>query len=130
MSASKIASDGKVTQLDARATPVELLTEQDVADAKKLSEFLTKLRSSVSDLLRRWNPDRIDFEDMTVSTSGATVTLPHKFGGRVRWWLVGWRSSGTSAPILKEDTTATDDNTLVLLSYVAGTATIRVERAG
>lgn len=130
MSAAKITSDGKATQLDGRGQPVEPITESDIQDVKKLSKFLTSLSGSVSTLLRRWNPNRIDFEDMTVGTSGAKLSLPHKFNGRVRWWLVGWRSSGTSAPVLKEDTSATDANTLVLLSYVGGTATIRVEESG
>jgi hypothetical protein len=130
MSAARITADGHVTQLDARAGAREVLTEADVQDAAKLTRLLVRLLSDVAGLLRRANPSRIDFEDFPVSTAGAAVQLQHNMRGRVRWWIVGWQSSGTAAPVLKEDTTATDANTLVLLSYVAGTATVRVEAAG
>ena len=63
--------------------------------------------------------------------AGAEVALEHGLGGRVRWWICGWRSSGTSAPVLRESTSnVPNDTTLYLQSYVAGTACIRVEQAG
>lgn len=128
--AARVDNAGKVTQLGPKPAPDETVTVEDVQDPAKLAKLATRILASLAALRLTWVPRRIDFEDVAVSTSGATVTLQHNFNGRVRWWLVGWQSSGTTAPILKESTTATDANTLVLLSYVAGTATLRVEEAG
>ncbi len=130
MSAAKIDSAGNVTQLDGRLQPPEVFNDQDAQDPVKLARVVARLLAENTELRRRFNADRLDFEDVAVSTAGASVTLQHNFAGRVRWYLVGWQSSGTDAPILKEDTTNTTENTLVLKSYVAGTATIRVEEAG
>ncbi len=131
MSSSKIDSVGKVTLLDQRAGAQEVVTEQDAADAKLVAKLLTRILLAVATLRRNWAPKSIDFEDVAVSTAGAQVSLAHGMNGRVRWWICGWQSSGTSAPILRESATvATDANTLYLQSYVAGTACIRVEQAG
>lgn len=126
---ARIESDGAVVQLDGRTEPDEVVTPEDAADTSKLARLLARVLKDIATLKRRWAPQFIDFEDVVVSTAGASVTLAHGFGGRVRWHLVGWQSSGTSAPVLKEDTTNTTATTLVLLSYVAGTATVRVEEA-
>lgn len=131
MSAAKVASDGAVTVLDGRGEPDEAVTADDAKDASKLARLLGRLLSDVAALRRAWAPRSIDFEDVTVSTAGAQVALAHNFGGRVRWWICGWQSSGTSAPVLRESSSVTtDENTLYLQSYVAGTACIRVEEAG
>lgn len=129
MSAAKV-NGTKVTILDGRADPAEIVTEQDVQDASKLARGLGRVARDLAGLLRRFNPSRVDFEDVAVGAAGASVTLEHRFSGRVRWWLVGWQATGTTAPILKEDTTNSTSSALVLLSYVAGTACIRVEAAG
>lgn len=130
MSAAKVSSAGLVTQLGSKPTPDEVVTEQDVQEPAKLARVLGRVLAEVAALKRRFAPRAIDFEDVAVSTAGATVSLEHGMSGRVRWYLVGWQSSGTTAPILKESTTLTTSSTLVLASYVAGTATIRVEEAG
>ncbi len=129
MSAARIDSSGAVAILDGMADPDEIITEDDVQDAKKLARYLARCLKQTAELQRRANPRRIDFEDVTVSTAGAVVSLEHGFGGRVRWWVVGWQSAAVTAPYLVESTTATTDRTLVLRSYVAGAATIRVEAA-
>lgn len=130
MPATKI-NGTKITQLDARAGPDEVVTEDDAKQPAKLARMLGTLLTSMASLSRAWAPQRIDFEDVVVSTGGAQVTLAHGFNGRVRWWIVGWVSTGTTAPILRESSaTATDANTLRLQSYVAGTACIRVEASG
>ncbi len=130
MASSLINSVGKVTQLDGRAGPPEVVTEADVQEPAKLARAVQSLLLRVATLERTRVPQRIDFEDIAVSTAGAQVSLAHGMNGRVRWWIVGWRSSGTAAPILRESpTTITTANTLYLQSYVAGTATIRVELA-
>jgi hypothetical protein len=127
--AATVPASGVVRQLDRPASPDEVMSEVDAQNAVKLARVLLRILKDVATLKRRWWPDRIDFEDFPVSTAGATVTLNHGLGGRVRWWLVDWESSGTTAPILKR-TSATTNDSLVLASYVAGTATIRVEAAG
>lgn len=131
MSAAKVTSAGAVSRQDARAEPDENVTADDAADTAKLARMLTRLLATVARLQRAFAPRRIDFEDVAVSTAGAQVPLAHNFNGRVRWWICGWQSTGTSAPILRESSsTVTDANTLYLQSYVAGTACIRVEEAG
>ncbi len=130
MSAARVTSAGAVQALDSRAQPNQVFTEDDAKEPPKVARILARLLADVATIKQRFAPKRVDFEDVAVSTAGATVTLQHNLKGRVRWWLAGWQSSGTTAPILKESTTATTDSTLVLMSYVAGTATIRVESAG
>jgi hypothetical protein len=130
LSAAKVSESGVVTSLDGRAEPDEVITENDVQDAAKLARALSAMSKAIAALKRAWAPRTIDFEDVLVATSGAAVHLAHGFG-RVRWWVIDWvpTSPGTVAPILfKSD--ATTEQTLVLLSYVDGTATIRVEEAG
>lgn len=126
---ARIASDGTVTQLDGRAATAEAITEDDVADAAKLTRLLARVLTDIAALRRRFVPRRLDFEDVAVLSTGATVQLQHGFGGRVRWWVAGWQCPTNVAPILREDTALTDVNTIVLRSYVAGTVTIRVEAA-
>lgn len=130
MSAAKVAADGKVTALDGRAEPDEVVTEADVQQPAKLARLLARLLAAVATLRRPFVPRRIDFEDVTVSTSGAAVSLEHGFKGRVRWWVCDWDSAASTAPYLKRSTALTTATTLVLLSYVAGTVCIRVEEAG
>ena len=124
-------SDAKVITLDGKAQPDQVVTEADVQEPPKLTKLLVQLLKDVTTLKRTPAPSRIDYEDVPVSTAGALVPLQHNFGGRVRWWLVGWSSAGTSAPILRESSLAgslSTTSTLILQSYVAGTATIRIEK--
>ena len=130
MSAAKITQDGKTTRLVLRAGAPETITEHDVQDPSNLALILTGIRADVADQRADFVPNRIDYEDYPVLTGGAALRLIHGFNGRVRWWVVGWQCPTNVAPILKEDTVQTDTKTLVLLSYVAGTVTIRVEAAG
>lgn len=130
MSAAKVTSSGAVAVLDQRAEPDGVTTEADVKDPTKLARLLTATRATLALLRRRWAPRRIDFEDVTVGTSGLAVRLEHGFGGRVRWWVVGLVSTSGTDAALKEDTTNTTKDTLVLFSYVAATVVIRVEEAG
>lgn len=123
-----IKSDGTVRQLDGRPEPDEGITDAMVKDPKALARFLSRLLRNVYRLMRLWRPRSLDFEDKAVDATGTTVySLPHNFGGRVRWYVVDW--TGSAAYALSKSTSTTD-NTLELVSYVAGTATIRVEEAG
>jgi len=128
--AARIAADGKVTQLDGRAAPAEVVTEADVQDPAKLARLLGRMLSDEAALRRRFAPARLDFEDIPVLVTGDIVQFHHNFGGRARWWVVGWQCATNVAPILREDVTLTTTDTLVLRSYVAGTVTLRLEAAG
>ncbi len=130
MSAARIAADGTVTRLDGRADAEEIITDDDVKEPAKLTRLLSRILSNVAALKRVSAPRRLDFEDVVVSTAGASVPLQHNLNGRVRWSVVDWECATNVAPILRKDATNTTASTLVLLSYVAGTATIRVEAAG
>ncbi len=128
--ATKIDSRGKVYPLGPKPSADDLLvTTEDVQDASKLALILGKVLDSVSTLRARWYPRKIDFEDLVCDGSGAALTLQHNFGGRVRQWVVDWTSGSAASPILIRGV-ETDANKLVLYSYQAGTATIRVEEAG
>ena len=131
MSAARI-NGTTVTRLDGKAEPVDVVTEDDAKDAGKVARAIAKLQVDSAGLRRRFAPDRIDFEDVAVPATGATapVSLQHGLAGRVRWWVVDWVCATNVAPILRKDDTNTTSDTLVLLSYVAGTATVRVEAAG
>ncbi len=129
MTAAIIPLYGNTRQLDRRAEPREQIAEQEVQVPERLARRLTEQDRRIAGLERRWNARVLDFEDRTVDDTGATkYRLEHRFGGRVRYWVVDW-SGGTDAPNLLRHAD-TDNNTLVLTSTVAGVATIRVEEAG
>ncbi len=129
--AAKVAVDGKVTTLGPRPSPNAVVTTEDVKDPTKLAALLGWIVGVLSTLMARWYPRRIDFEDVTVGGAGATVTLEHGFGGRVRWWVVDWIDSGGGGTAYTlNKSTASTTNTLVLTSFTLGLATIRVEESG
>jgi len=131
MSAARIDSASKVTILDGKVAPNEVVTEADVQEPAKLTRLLTRLLRDVAELKRLFVPKRIDFEDVLVGSAAATTTLQHNMGGRVRWWVVDWQPSvGGAGPALRRDAASTTSSTLVLFSGNTGTATIRVESAG
>lgn len=123
-----IDRDGTVRQLDLRAEPEEQVLEEHVKDPARVVRILMGLLRDVARLKRLWRPRRVDFEDRAFDATGTTkYRLPHGLGGRVRWWVVDWQ--GAAGPQLARHDDS-DDTALVLVSYVAGTATIRVEDAG
>jgi hypothetical protein len=127
---ARIDSTGKVTPLGGRAEPTEVFKSADVEDPQTLADALTTLRDQVKVLERRFAVEFIDFEDIAL-LAYADVRLSHGFGGRVRWSVLDWISSvGALPPVLERNASATTSDVLVLTSSVAGTATIRVERAG
>lgn len=128
MPAAVVRSTGAMLQLDGRAGATQRLTADDVADAGRLAREVNELRDKAAEQDRKHDPRWIDFEDIAVDATGATrIPLTHRFGARVRYWVVEW--SGAAAPNLRKDATTTA-NRLVLTSTSAGTATIRVEEAG
>jgi hypothetical protein len=124
-----VGTSGTPRQLDKRAEPDAAPTEADVQDTNKLVRLLFGILKDVAALKRKWAPNYIDFEDLDVDATGATLyRLTHKFGGRVRFWAVDW-TGASAGPALTRDA-LTDANTLILVSSVAGTVTIRVQEAG
>lgn len=122
-----IDSAGLVRKVATKA-PRQVITSTDVQDPEKLARALQDARKEL-DALDRPRREMV-YEDVATGAAGALLKLPHNFGARVRWHVVDWASTaGGAAPVLEKSTT-TDDDTLVLASYVAGTASIRIEEAG
>lgn len=121
--------DSKVRQLDRPAQPDEQITEEQVADPKRLSRLLNDLRTDTNAQKRRWQPSFIEHEDVAVNGTGTTkYRFPHKLGMRVRWWPVDWTGATAGPRLVKH--ADTDADTLVLVSYTSGTLTLRIEKAG
>ncbi len=130
MAAAKISLAGKRTKLDLRAEPRDIVHTDDVKDPDTLAQLLGSILQDTNEQRKKFTARRIDFEDITVDDTGATkYRLLHKFGGRVRWWVVDFSDAGT-APACLERHADTDDNALVLVSYLVGKVTVRVEEAG
>lgn len=130
---SRIETDGAVTQVDRPAAPDLVVTEEDVKDAGKLARLVMSIAKDVAALKRRFAPRRMDFEDVTVDSTGTTkYRFEHRFGGRVRWWCVMYRdpsgASGGTATLRQH--ADTDKDTLVLVSLVEGVVDVRIEEAG
>lgn len=108
------------------------VSDEEVKNDTKLAELLRNIMRRLSDAEALLPPDAIEFET-EVSTAGATVSLSHNMNAAVRYHVVFWTKTATgayptAAPVLVADELS-DDNTLVLRSYVAGRAVIRVEHA-
>lgn len=110
-------------------------TPETTTDPVKLARQLVELEKSVYDATRhaRSNPDSkgVDFEDVAAGMGGTKLYIRHNLGRFVRWRVVDWAGSATTAgPSLVCDrldaTPETTPNVLALRSYVAGTVTIRV----
>jgi len=120
---------GTARQLAHRPEPDEAISEQDAADAPKLARLLTRILRDVAALKRPFAPRRVSFVDLTVDGTGTTkYRLPHGFGARVHWFVADW--SGAAAGAGLERHSDTDKDTLVLVSHVAGLASVRIEEAG
>lgn len=128
MSASRIDSAGKVTRLDGKADPEEVVTEADVKDPAKLAKMLARVLATVAGLRRSFVAKRVDFEELTVLSAGNTVSVQHNFNGNVRWWVI----DGTTFVFAKRNTTLTTATTLALdvSGSVNGTFSLRVEHVG
>lgn len=126
---ANIPNGGQPRQLDRQAEPDEQVTEDQVQDPPRLARLLMAILRELALLKRRFWPRRIDHEDREVDATGTTLfRFHHGFGGRVRWWVVDWDAS-SGAPALRKDSSS-DNNTLVLVSDVEGTMTLRIEEAG
>lgn len=125
--------DGKVVR-DA-ATPVR--AERFTADTspEQLARQLNALQEATVEAAeaarRNRGNTKVTFEDVACPAGGATVVLRHGLGRRARWRVVDWTRTipGGTHGLERGISTANtnDENTLTLLSFVAGTATIEVE---
>lgn len=130
---------GATRQLDRAAEPATQITPEEVKDASRLARILMGILRDVAALKRRFKPRRLDFEDATFDGTGTTkYRFAHGFNGRVRFWVTGCTSltpvtvgfgTATIPPALVQHAD-TDKNTLVLVSFVPCTATLRVEESG
>ena len=126
---ANVPARGPNRVLDGSGGPPNVITESDVQDPATLARYLAEHDADLAKLKRPWQPRRIDFEDRAVDSSGTTPhRFAHSFGGRVRWWVVDW-DNVTFPPVLARHS-STDSNTLVLVSTIPGTLTLRVEEAG
>lgn len=115
------------------ARPVQL-TEAHVKNPSVLVKQLTNLQQELaaSTQVQRSHPEQtlITFEKVVCGISGAKVRIAHNFGVFADFIVTHWSgaSGGHSLVSDLDDASAveTDENTLVLRSYVAGIATIRV----
>lgn len=124
-----VPKNGKLRQLDREAEPVEQFTNEQTQDSARLSRALNRLLRDVAKLTRRYNEPFIEHEDVVFDATGSvTFRLPHHLGGPVRYWVTSQRGF-SAAPNLNAHASS-DNNTLVLTSTVAGTATVRIVRAG
>lgn len=129
MSAVVNYSDATSRQLDAKPQPDEIVSEQDVADAPKLSRLLTRILRELVAIRRQWVPRSITFTNVPLDNTGtALFRLTHRFRGAVNWYVVGWRDAAGRPDLTEDD--ATDRDTLVLISNETGTADIQVVERG
>jgi len=110
-----IESDGTVRPLDGKAAPDAIVTEDDVQEPSKLAKILTRVIREIAGLKRQFVRERIDFEDVEISSS-KSVMLAHGFGGRVRYSIGAWSAAGGLPPVLATSS-STDNDTLVLDAY-------------
>lgn len=124
MSTTVFRSDGTVAEDATAARKPEVYATDD--DAKTRAEQLGRLQRYTLEALAgigRRAETRV-FE-VAVGTGGAEVRLEHRLGRVVRWSVVDWKRTvpGGSHEL---ERLSSDENTLVLRSYVAGTASIEV----
>lgn len=131
VSAAIIERSGEVRQLDTRAGEQINVTSEDVKDPEKLARLLQQALRENAENRRRWAPRELYFRDQAVTATTATkIRLSHGFDGKVNWTVVRWDGSAAGSSYGIDEHADTDANTLVLVSSVAGTATIRVWEAG
>ncbi|MGL4444257.1 MAG: hypothetical protein ACRCU1_11565 [Alsobacter sp.] len=124
-----IPRNANTRQLDRQAEPAEQVRPEDVQDPTRLARVVMRLLRDVAVLKRRFWPEFLEHEDVVFDGTGTTVyRLPHGFSQRVRWWVTDW-SGATAGPRLVRHASA-DLSTLALVSYTAGTGTIRITGAG
>ena len=124
-----VYDDGRVKQLDKGSDAPEQVTEEQAGDPARLARVLMDLLRGVSSLRRRWWPETVTHRDIAVDGTGTTVyRFAHNFGARVNWWPVDWTGAVAGPRLVRHS--ASDNNTLSLVSYTAGTLSLRIEEGG
>lgn len=120
-------------QLDVKKQPDEVLTETDVQDPLKLSRLLMRILSQLSELRRRYAARHNTYFNI-ISDGDAlaphVVRLPHGFSGPVEWHVVGVRDGVFIVDDRVVESSASDENTLVLEIFFRATIQIRVQEKG
>lgn len=123
------AQTGTTKQAAGDAVRTEQFREDD--SPKVRTEQLTRMQANVVEATQASrSPYRRGakvFEGVTAGSGGAKVVLEHRLGRPARWQLIDW--TGAAGASLVRSTVASDrndENTLTLLSYVAGVAAIEV----
>lgn len=115
-----------VRQAKNPAARLRKVSPDDVSRSDDAAKVINEIIDAVQALRQLTRPPYVEFEDLA-ATVGGKLTMPHNFGGRVRWYVVDWTvPSGTAAPSLRRHTDTTAD-ILVLDSNTLGTVTVRVE---
>lgn len=97
---ANVPLNGQTRQLDTPREPDEHVTDKQVGDAAQLTKLFMRILRDVADLKRRWWPNRIDFEDVSLGASGGKIRLPHNLSGRVRWRVVDYAErAGTTSTV-------------------------------
>ena len=109
------------------AVKQRVVAPEDFATPQAMARILNEAADAIRALKAFTRPPYIEFEDISVPGAAGEVTLPHNFGGRVRWWVTDWKNPAAAAPILRTLDSKTTRDVLVLLSNQTGVATIRVE---
>jgi hypothetical protein len=122
-------ASGVMRQLDRPSDPEEQVNDDQISDETQMSRLMMGILRDIVKMKRRFWPSYLEFEDRTVDASGTTVLrLTHNFGKRVRWWVVDWSGASSGHHLVKH--ASSDLNTLALVSFTAGTVTVRVEESG
>ncbi len=140
-----IALQKPVSTVATLQAPVHFTVDQ-VKDVEVLSQRLTALSQVVAEntKVQRSHPEQgvVTFKNQVCGASGDKLVLTHGFGQFADFVVTRWRSrplpaaATVSGPSLVSDeeeaaaTRQTDKNKLVLRSYVAGVANIRVYAGG
>jgi hypothetical protein len=124
-----VPAGADVRQLDGRRDPEEAVTEEQVQDPGRLARLLARVLKDLTSLKRRYAPKTIDHLDRDVDATGTTLyRFPHGFGGRVHWYPIDWVGATDGERLSRHEDS--DNNTLVLVSFIAGKVSIRIEKAG
>lgn len=126
---STVVRGSQRLKLDGAGSPDETVTPGQVSDHDRVARVLNSLVKTSREVRSRFWPARVDFEDIEVDATGTKLfRLYHGFGKRVRWYVVDWSDASYEYRLVRHS--SSDLNTLVLVSYAGGIATIRVEEAG
>lgn len=101
-------------------------SKDDLSDPERLADTLKDIMRRLAKLEEVRPNDWTEFE-VQCGTAGATISLPHNFECPVRYSVVHWKGSAAHALTVNE--TSSTNKILVLNSYVAGRAVVRVEKS-